>query len=416
MEKLTERFLRYTRLNTQSSTDTGTHPSTAAQTAFAVLLTAELAELGLKDVKLSDTCYITATLPANAESASPVVGFIAHMDTSPDMTAENVNPRIIENYDGSDILLNVEKHIKMSPVDFPSLLSHKGQDLIVTDGCTLLGADDKAGVAEIVTAMDYLIRHPEIKHGKIRICFTPDEEIGEGADNFDVPDFGADFAYTMDGDELGTLEYENFNAASAKITINGINIHPGSAKNKMINSILAGMEFNSMLPAGEIPSTTEGYEGFFHLNDFSGTVEKTTLKYLVRDHNNGRFEARKAAIAGIAEALNEKYGPGTVELQLKDQYFNMKEKIMPVYHIIEIAMKAMEQVGITPRIKAIRGGTDGARLTFMGLPTPNIFTGGTNFHGKYEYASINSMKKAAEVIIKIAELTIAEPEMPCSQR
>jgi tripeptide aminopeptidase len=416
MEKLAERFLKYARFNTQSSYDTGTHPSTAAQTAFAKVLAEELAGIGLTEVKLSDTCYITATLPSNIEFPSPVVGFIAHMDTSPDMTAENVNPRIVENYDGSDIVLNNEKHITMSPTDFPSLLSHTGQDLIVTDGCTLLGADDKAGIAEIVTAMDYLIRHPEIKHGKICICFTPDEEIGEGADNFDVPGFGADFAYTMDGDELGALEYENFNAASARVTINGINIHPGSAKNKMVNSILIGQEFNRLLPAGEIPSMTEGYEGFYHLNEFNGSVEKTILKYIIRDHNSGKFEARKSAMAAIVQSLNKKYGSGTVELQLKDQYFNMKEKIMPVYHIIETAMKAMEQVGITPRIKAIRGGTDGARLTYMGLPTPNIFTGGTNFHGKYEYASISSMKKAVEVIIKLAGLAAEEPETSCSRR
>lgn len=416
MDRLVERFLKYVRINTQSSNDTGTHPSTTSQTAFAKVLAAELAGIGLTEVELSDTCYITATLPSNMEFPSPVVGFIAHMDTSPDMTAENVNPRIVENYDGSDILLDNEKHITMSPADFPSLLSHTGQDLIVTDGRTLLGADDKAGIAEIVTAMDYLIRHQEIKHGKIRICFTPDEEIGEGADNFDVPGFGADFAYTMDGDELGTLEYENFNAASARITINGTNIHPGSAKDKMVNSILLGMEFNTLLPAAEIPSMTEGYEGFFHLNDFTGSVEKTILKYIVRDHNSEKFKAKKAAMSAIVQLLNRKYGSGTVELQLKDQYFNMKEKIMPVYHIIETAMKAMEQVGITPRIKAIRGGTDGARLTYMGLPTPNIFTGGANFHGKYEYASINSMKKAVEVIIKIAELAAEEPEMSCSLR
>ncbi len=416
MDKLTERFLKYAHINTQSSNDTGTHPSTASQTAFAKVLAEELSGIGLRDVKLSDTCYITATLPSNIECPSPVVGFIAHMDTSPDMTAENVNPRIIKNYDGSDILLNTEKHISMSPIDFPSLLSHTGQDLIVTDGCTLLGADDKAGIAEIVTAMDYLIKHPEIKHGRIRICFTPDEEIGEGADDFDVPGFGADFAYTMDGDELGTLEYENFNAASATVTIKGLNIHPGSAKNKMVNSILIGQEFNGLLPAGEVPSMTEGYEGFFHLTDFTGNVEKTTVKYIIRDHNSVKFEAKKAALTSIEQSLNKKYGAGTVELQLKDQYFNMKEKIMPVYHIIEMAMKAMEQVGITPRIKAIRGGTDGAKLTYMGLPTPNIFTGGNNFHGKYEYACVNSMRKAVEVIIKIAELAAEEPEMSCSLR
>lgn len=408
MEKLIERFIRYARMNTQSGNDSGTHPSTARQVDFARLLEAELREIGLSDVSLSDTCYITATLPSNIETNVPVVGFIAHMDTSPDMTAENVRPKRIVNYDGKDILLNSEKQMILSPSEFPALLNYTGQDLIVTDGCTLLGADDKAGIAEIVTAMEYLIAHPDVRHGKIRICITPDEEIGEGADNFDVAGFGADFAYTMDGDELGTLEFENFNAARADVVINGKNIHPGSAKNKMSNSLLIAMEFNSMLPAAETPSHTEGCEGFYHLNDMEGTVEKTTLKYIVRDHDLARFESRKKRLTAIASYLNEKYGSETVELHLKDQYYNMKEKILPVYHIIELAIKAMEQAGVTPRIKAIRGGTDGARLTYMGLPTPNIFTGGSNFHGRYEFAAVNSMLKAVDVILKIAELAAAE--------
>jgi tripeptide aminopeptidase len=416
MEKLVERFLKYVKINTQSTYDTGAHPSTSGQTGFARLLAAELEEIGLAEVAVSDKSYVTATLPSNTDFPAPVVGFIAHMDTSPDMTAENVRPQLVPKYDGKDILLNREKNIRLSPAEFPSLLNRKGQDLIVTDGCTLLGADDKAGIAEIVTAMEYLLGHPEIKHGKIRICFTPDEEIGEGADYFDVPAFGADFAYTIDGDELGTLEYENFNAAMAKVEINGRNIHPGSAKDKMINSILIGMEFNGMLPAGEIPSMTEGYEGFFHLNDISGTVEKTTLKYIIRDHSSIKFQARKEAMTAIAGALNQKYGIGTVQLQLKDQYFNMKEKIMPVYHVVETAMRAMEQIGVTPRIKAIRGGTDGARLTFMGLPAPNLFTGGSNFHGRYEYVSVNTMVKAVQVITKVAELAAEEPEISCSLR
>lgn len=408
MEKLIERFNKYARMNTRSVYESGTHPSTARQFDFARMLEAEFRDIGLADVRLSDTCYITATLPSNMGGNAPVIGFIAHMDTSPDMTAENVQPKHIQNYNGKDIILNNEKQIIMSPSEFPSLLNYTGQDLIVTDGCTLLGADDKAGIAEIVTAMEYLIAHPDVRHGKIRICITPDEEIGEGADNFDVAGFGADFAYTMDGDELGTLEFENFNAARADVVINGKNIHPGSAKNKMANSILIGMEFNSMLPAAETPSHTEGYEGFYHLNDMEGTVEKTMLKYIVRDHDRAKFESRKKRIAAIASYLNDKYGSGTVELHLKDQYYNMKEKILPVYHIVELAIKAMEQAGVTPRIKAIRGGTDGARLTFMGLPTPNIFTGGSNFHGRYEFAAVNSMLKAVDVIVKIAELAVTE--------
>ena len=408
MEKLVERFIKYVKINTQSSTKTGTHPSTIQQLDLARIIASDLKEIGLTDVHISETCYVTATLPANTDHSIPVIGFIAHMDTSPDMTAENVHPRLIKGYDGKDILLNSEKQIVLSPSEFPSLTNYVGQDLIVTDGCTLLGADDKAGVAEIVTAMEYLANHPEIKHGKIRICFTPDEEIGEGADNFDVAGFGADFAYTFDGDELGTLEYENFHAASAKVTINGINIHPGSSKNKMRNSILIGMEFNNMLPVAETPMHTEGYEGFYHLNDISGTVEKTTLKYILRDHDRKQFDAKKARITAIVQYLNEKYGSDTVEMELRDQYYNMKEKILPVYHIIELAMKALEQVGVTPVVKAIRGGTDGARLTYMGLPTPNLFTGGANFHGRYEYISVNSMVKAVETIVKISELAASE--------
>lgn len=404
MKNLTERFLRYAKIDTASDESTGTHPSTEKQLHFAQKLAEELKQIGLEEVQVSSFCYVTATLPPNTDAAIPVIGFIAHMDTSPEMSDENVNPRVIENYGGSDITLNPEKHIVMSTADFPSLLRCKGQSLIVTDGCTLLGADDKAGIAEIVTAMEFLMNHPEIKHGKLRICFTPDEEIGEGADNFDTDGFGADFAYTLDGDELGSLEYENFNAAAAHIVINGKSIHPGSAKNKMLNSMLIAMEFNSMLPPSETPSHTEGYEGFYHLESISGSVEKTTMYYIIRDHNMEAFLARKNRITAITSYLNEKYGSGTLELKLKDQYYNMKEKIMPVFEVVELARRAMLDCGITPVEKPIRGGTDGARLTYMGLPTPNLFTGGTNFHGRYEYVSIDTMIKAVEVITKIVQL------------
>lgn len=405
MEKLINRFLKYVQIDTQSSFDAGTHPSTGSQHEFAQMLAAELKEIGMDDVNVSKYSYVTATLPSNINRPSQVIGFIAHMDTSPDMTAQNVKPRIIKEYDGKDILLNEEKQIVMSVKEYPSLSKCTGHDLIVTDGTTLLGADDKAGIAEIITAMEYLIAHPEIKHGKIRICFTPDEEIGEGSDYFDVEGFGADFAYTLDGDVLGTLEYENFNGATATITINGINIHPGSAKNKMRNSILIGAELNSMLPAVETPAHTEGYEGFYHLNDISGNVEKTIMKYIIRDHDLKKFNAKKDRLASIVEYLNKKYGEGTIELLMEDTYYNMKEKILPENrHIIELAVEAITKSGITPVIKAIRGGTDGAKLTYMGLPTPNLFTGGDNYHGRYEYASATAMAKAVEVIIKISEL------------
>lgn len=404
MDRVLERFLGYAVVCTTSSEKTGTHPSTESQYEFAAKLVKELGGIGLSEIELDEKGYVMATLPANTDGQVPVIGFIAHMDTSPDMTAENVNPRIITGYDGGDIILNKDLNIVMSPADFPSLSKCAGSDLVVTDGTTLLGADDKAGVAEIVTAMEYLIGHPEIKHGRIRICFTPDEEIGEGADYFDVKKFGADFAYTMDGGELGTLEYENFNAAMARIEIHGRNIHPGTAKNKMKNSVLIAMELESLLPCGEKPSFTEGYEGFYHLNDLHGNVENTSMKYILRDHDRDRFEAKKLRMRKTADFLNEKYGVGTVVLELKDQYYNMKEKITPVYHIVELAIKAMEASGVKPLIKPIRGGTDGSRLSWMGLPTPNLFTGGQNFHGKYEYASVQAMKKAVEVILKIAEL------------
>jgi tripeptide aminopeptidase len=405
MENLLERFLRYTAVCTTSSYETGTHPSTKAQYDFAAMLAKELGEIGLSDVTLEDTGYVMATLPANTDKALPVIGFIAHMDTSPDMTAEKVSPRVVANYDGGKIILNPDLNIILSPDEFPSLSRYAGCDLVVTDGTTLLGADDKAGIAEIVTAMEYLAGHPEIRHGRIRVCFTPDEEIGEGADRFDLERFGADFAYTMDGDELGSLEYENFNAASAKIDIKGRNIHPGSAKNKMKNSILIAMELESLLPCSEKPAYTEGYEGFYHLNDIEGNVENTSMKYIIRDHDRKKFENRKLLLVKIVEFLNEKYGAGTVSVEIKDQYYNMKEKVEPVYHVVDLAVRAMESVGIKPAIKPIRGGTDGSRLSWMGLPTPNIFTGGQNFHGKYEFIPVESMEKAVEVILKIAELS-----------
>lgn len=404
MDKLVERFLGYVRICTTSSNETGTHPSTKSQYEFAALLAKELDQTGLTDITLEDTGYVMATLPANTEDPLPVIGFIAHMDTSPDMTAEKVSPRIVHNYDGGDIVLNPDLNIILSPDEFPSISKYTGGDIIVTDGTSLLGADDKAGIAEIITAMGHLSNHPEIKHGRIRVCFTPDEEIGEGADHFDVKKFGADFAYTIDGDELGTLEYENFNAASAKIVVNGRNIHPGSAKNKMKNSILIAMEFESLLPCSEKPAYTEGYDGFYHLNDIQGSVESTIMKYIVRDHDKDRFDNKKLRLQKNVEFINEKYGAGTVVMELKDQYYNMKEKVTPVYHIIELAARAMEEVGVKPVIKPVRGGTDGARLSWMGLPTPNIFTGGQNFHGKYEYIPVESMKKAVEVILKIAEM------------
>lgn len=400
-----ERFLKYVTFDTQSDESTGVTPSTPKQMVFAQYLKTELEELGLKDISLDENGYLFATLPSNVDHEVPIVGFIAHMDTSPDMSGENVKPRIVEKYDGKDIPLCAEENIILSPANFPELLDHVGEDLIVTDGHTLLGADDKAGIAEIVGAVAYLIAHPEIKHGDIRIGFNPDEEIGLGAHKFDVEKFGAKWAYTMDGGEVGELEFENFNAAAAKIRVKGRNVHPGYAKNKMINSLLVANEYASLLPANETPGTTEGYEGFYHLIGMEGEVENTVLSYIVRDHDREKFEARKQALLNYAAQLNEKYGEGTVTVELKDQYYNMRQQVEPLMHIIDIAFAAMQEAGVTPKVKAIRGGTDGAQLSFKGLPCPNIFAGGLNFHGRYEFVPVQSIEKAMNVVVKIAELT-----------
>lgn len=400
-----ERFLKYVTFDTQSDESTGVTPSTPKQMVFAQYLKTELEELGLKDISLDENGYLFAILPSNVDHEVPVVGFIAHMDTSPDMSGENVKPRIVEKYDGKDIPLCAGENIILSPANFPELLDHVGEDLIVTDGHTLLGADDKAGIAEIVGAVAYLIAHPEIKHGDIRIGFNPDEEIGLGAHKFDVEKFGAKWAYTMDGGEVGELEFENFNAAAAKIRVKGRNVHPGYAKNKMINSLLVANEYASLLPADETPGTTEGYEGFYHLIGMEGEVENTVLSYIVRDHDREKFEARKQALLDYAARLNEKYGEGTVTVELKDQYYNMRQQVEPLMHIIDIAFAAMQEAGVTPKVKAIRGGTDGAQLSFKGLPCPNIFAGGLNFHGRYEFVPVQSIEKAMNVVVKIAELT-----------
>lgn len=400
-----ERFLKYVAFDTQSDESTGVTPSTEKQMVFARYLKTELEDLGLKDITLDDNGYLFATLPSNVNRPIPVVGFIAHMDTSPDMSGENVRPRIVEKYDGTDIVLSAEDNIVLSPADFPELLDHKGEDLIVTDGRTLLGADDKAGIAEIVGAMAYLIAHPEIEHGDIRIGFNPDEEIGLGAHKFDVEKFGAKWAYTMDGGEVGELEFENFNAASAVVEVRGRNVHPGYAKNKMINSLLVANEFVALLPENEIPARTEGYEGFFHLTGMKGDVENTILTYIVRDHDREKFEDRKKLMMENAEILNGKYGQGTVTVTLKDQYYNMRQQVEPLMHIIDLAFAAMQEAGVEPKVKAIRGGTDGAQLSFKGLPCPNIFAGGLNFHGRYEFVPVQSIEKAMKVVVKIAELT-----------
>ena len=401
---LVERFLKYVSFDTQSSEETEVTPSTPGQMVFAKYLKEELESLGLEDITLDEHGYLFATLPANIDKPVPTIGFIAHMDTSPDMSGKDVSPRIVQNYDGSDIVLCAEENVVLSPSQFPELLDHKGEDLIVTNGKTLLGADDKAGIAEIVAAIVYLKEHPEIKHGKIRIGFNPDEEIGLGAHKFDVEKFGCDWAYTMDGGEVGELEFENFNAASAKITFKGRNVHPGYAKNKMINSIRVANRFCAMLPAHETPEHTEGYEGFYHLISFNGDVEQTTVAYIIRDHDRARFESRKKKIERFVSEINAEYGEGTATLELRDQYYNMREKIEPVMHIIDTAFAAMEAVGVKPNVKPIRGGTDGAQLSFKGLPCPNIFAGGLNFHGRYEFAPIQNMEKAMKVIVKIAEL------------
>lgn len=404
MEKLVERFIRYVKINTQSSENSKSMPSTEGQKELGNLLVSELKNIGLKNVSIDENGYVMATLPANAEKEVPAIGFIAHLDTSPDNSGEDVNPQIIDTYYGKNVVLNQKKNIILSPVEFPSLNNYIGQSLITTDGQTLLGADDKAGVAEIVTAIEYLVKHPEIKHGKICVAFTPDEEIGKGADKFDVKKFNADFAYTIDGGGIGEIEYENFNAARAKIVIQGLNVHPGSAKNKMKNSMLIAMELNSMLPGHQTPEHTEGYEGFYHLTDIQGNVEETSINYIIRDHDKEKFSKKKDLLIKIVDHLNVKYGARTVKITMIDQYYNMREKIEPNFHVVELAMSAMKEIGVKPKVIPIRGGTDGARLSFMGLPCPNIFAGGHNFHSKYEFVPVNSMEKAVLTIIKIAEL------------
>ena len=402
-ENIIKRFVSYVTIDTESDPSNPNFPSTEKQWNLAHLLEKELNEIGLEDVVLDENCYLMATLPSNIDYKVPTIGFISHIDTSPDFTGKNVNPQIHSNYDGNDIVLNKAQNIVLSPDYFDDMLQYKGQTIITTDGTTLLGADDKAGITEIVSAMEYLVQNPQIKHGTIRICFTPDEEVGKGAHLFDVEKFNADWAYTMDGSQIGELEYENFNAASAKITIEGKIVHPGYAKGKMINSMTIASDFMRNLPANEVPEKTTGYEGFFHLHDLTGTVEKTVLEYIIRDHNFDLFEKRKLFIEQIGVDFNKKYGKKTVNIEIKDQYFNMKEKIVPVMHIVTIAKEAMEEIGIKPLIKAIRGGTDGSQLSFKGLPCPNIFAGGHNFHGKYEYVPAESMIKATEVIVRIAE-------------
>lgn len=405
---LVERFLKYVSFDTQSNEDTGVTPSTPGQMVFANYLKTELESLGLEEITLDEHGYLFATLPANIDKPLPTIGFIAHMDTSPDMSGKDVLPRIVANYDGTDIVLCAEDKVILSPSQFPELLDHKGEDLIVTDGKTLLGADDKAGIAEIVSAMAYLKEHPEIKHGKIRVGFNPDEEIGLGAHKFNVQQFGCEWAYTMDGGEVGELEFENFNAASAKIFFKGRNVHPGYAKNKMINSIRIANHFIGMLPSQEAPEHTTGYEGFYHLIGITGEVEQTTVSYIIRDHDRARFENRKQEVERLVQNINSEYGEGTATLELRDQYYNMREQIEPVMHIIDTAFAAMKAVGVEPHVKAIRGGTDGAQLSFKGLPCPNIFAGGLNFHGRFEFVPIQNMQKAMNVIVKIAELVASK--------
>lgn len=407
MDPIVERFIRYVKIDTQSDPESETTPSTKKQWDLAHKLALDLMEIGMQEVTIDDHAYIMATLPSNVDKEVPVIGFVSHFDTTPDYTGTGVNPQIIENYDGGDIILNEKNNKILSPDYFEDLLLYKGQTLITTDGTTLLGADDKAGVTEIVEAMKFLIENPEIKHGTIRIGFTPDEEIGRGAHKFDVEKFGAKWAYTVDGSQIGELEYENFNAAGVKVTIEGKSVHPGYAKNKMINAVLIANEFLSLLPKNEVPQRTEGLEGFFHFHDVKAGVEKAVLEGIIRDHDKEKFEARKELISQIAEDLNTQY-PDSVNIAITDQYFNMREKVEPVFHIVTIAEEAMKAVGIEPIIKPIRGGTDGSQLSYMGLPCPNIFAGGHNFHGPYEYVPVESMKKAVEVIVKICELTASE--------
>lgn len=407
MVNLVERFIKYAKFNTKSQEDNTSTPSTSGQIDFAKELVEELKVLGLMDITLDEKGYIMATLPSNVSEDVPTVGFIAHLDTSPDMNGENVNPRIVERYNGEDIILNLEKKLILSPKDFPDLKKYIDQPIITTDGTTLLGGDDKAGIAEIITAMEYFINNPMESHGTIRIAFTPDEEIGHGADFFDVKKFNSDFAYTVDGGEVGELEYENFNAASLKVIINGRNVHPGTAKGIMVNSMLIAGEFINVFPKDETPATTEDYEGFYHLTNLKGDVEETTLNYIIRDFDEINFEKKKAFAKEICKTFNEKYGSDTVTMEIKDQYRNMKEMIIPEKHIVDIAINAMKDANVVPKVRPIRGGTDGARLSFMGLPTPNIFTGGHNFHGRFEYIPIKSMEKAVEVIINIIKINAA---------
>jgi tripeptide aminopeptidase len=397
------RFLRYVSIDTQSDDSSNTMPSTSKQFDLLRMLRDELETLGLTDVSLDDNGYIQATLSANTTRKAPVIGFVAHVDTAPDMSGADIRPKIVENYDGGNILLNKELNLELTPVDFPELKEYVGQTLIVTDGTTLLGADDKAGVTEIMAAMEYLVKHPEIEHGTIKVGFTPDEEIGRGVDKFDVKKFRADFAYTMDGGGVGELEYENFNAAGAKVFIQGRNIHPGYAKNKMLNAILMAMEFNALLPVFERPEFTQDYEGFYHLIKMEGSVEKASIQYIIRDHDKPKFELKKAFFLQCIDFMNKRYGEKVFTPELKDQYFNMREMVEPVYHVVETARLAMVELGIEPKVVPIRGGTDGARLSYMGLPCPNIFAGGHNFHGKFEYVPLESMEKAVKVILKIIE-------------
>jgi tripeptide aminopeptidase len=402
--EIIERFTTYVKVDTQSNENSETCPSTEGQLTLANMLVEELKSIGMQELTIDENGYVMATLPANTDKDVPTIGFLAHVDTATDFTGKNVNPQVVENYDGQQIVLNKDQNIILSPADFPELPQYEGHTLITTDGTTLLGADNKAGIAEIMTAMDYLVKHPEIKHGKIRVAFTPDEEIGRGPHRFDVEAFNAKFAYTIDGGPLGELEYESFNAAGAKVTFKGKNVHPGTAKGKMVNSAKIAMEFNSRLPEEEAPEHTEGYEGFFHLSSIHGDVEETTLHYIIRDFAQESFQARKDLMQKITNELRLKYGEYRVELDIKDQYFNMKDKIEPVKEIVDIAYEAMENLGIKPIVKPIRGGTDGSQLSYMGLPTPNIFTGGENFHGRFEYISVNNMIKSVETIVEIARL------------
>ncbi|QRN82500.1 peptidase T [Chloroflexota bacterium] len=404
MQPVIDRFLRYIKIDTQSARKSDTFPSTEKQLDLAKILVRELLEMGLNDAGMDEYGYVTATLPANIDREVPVVGFLAHMDTSPDLSGENVNPQFIENYDGGMVVLNAEKQILMDPEEFPDLKKYIGKTLITTDGTTLLGADDKAGVAEIMTAIQTLLDHPEIQHGTIRIGFTPDEEVGAGVDHFDVEKFGADFAYTVDGGEIGEVQYENFNAVGAELVIHGRNVHPGKAKLKMHNALLIGMELNDMLPVFERPEFTDKYEGFFHIYEFNGTVEEATMAYIIRDHDREKFEAKKQLIQSAVDFINQKYGETVIELTLEDQYFNMREMVEPRPEIMGIALQAVKALGIEPLVEPVRGGTDGSRLSYMGLPTPNLFTGGHYFHGKFEFIPTFAMEKAVETLVAIAQL------------